>query len=281
MKREKLRKYLKEGLYLLLGSIVYAVGVEVFLSPLKISPGGITGISTALNFITDFPTGIYIIILNVPLILVGFLKFGKEFILKTSLAVLTTSMLIEIVANFYQPIFSDKILCAVFGGMLLGIGLGIIMLIGASTGGVDIVVKLLNQKHSISIGRSFLIIDGSVIFFAAVVYGDYQSALYSVIAVFISSRAVDLVLGGNLDSKAVFIISDREEEVKSAIMKTADRGVTILPAFGGYTGRKNNILLCVARNNEISLVRRLILEADSNAFFFIVNAGDVIGKGFK
>jgi uncharacterized membrane-anchored protein YitT (DUF2179 family) len=281
LNKTKFKKYIKEGLFLLLGSIIYAVGVEVFLSPLKISPGGITGISAAVNFLTDFPTGITIIILNVPLIVVGFMKFGKQFIFKTTMSVIVSSMLIEVVANFYRPIFSDKILCAVFGGLLLGIGLGIIMLIGASTGGVDIVVKLLNQKHSISIGRAFLLIDGAVIIFAAGVYGDYQSALYSVIAVFVSSRAVDLVIGGNLDSKAVFIISDKEETVKDTIIKTADRGVTVLPAFGGYTGRKNNILLCVARNNEISPLRRLILESDPNAFFFIVNAGDVIGKGFK
>lgn len=266
---------------MIFGSIVYAIAVEVFLSPLKISPGGITGISTALNYVTDFPTGVYIVLLNVPLIIVGFMKFGKSFIAKTTLAVILSSVLIEVIANFYEPVFSDKILCSVFGGLLLGVGLGIIMLVGASTGGVDIAVKLLNKKYNISIGRAFLMIDGSVIAFASIIYGDFQSALYSVIAIFVSSRAVDLILGGNIDSKAFFIISDNEEEVKAALTLTADRGVTILPAFGGYTGRKNNILLCVARNNEVNTVRKLIISSDPNAFFFMVNAGDVIGNGFK
>ena len=241
---EKAKTLVKEGLIMIFGSIVYAIAVEVFLSPLKISPGGITGISTALNYINGFPTGVYIVLLNVPLIIVGFMKFGKNFIVKTTLAVIISSAFIEVIANFYKPVFFDKILCSVFGGLLLGVGLGIIMLVGASTGGVDIAVKLLNKKHNISIGRAFLMIDGSVIVFAAIIYGDLQSALYSVITIFVSSRAVDLILGGNIDSKAFFIISDNEEEVKSALTNTADRGVTILPAFGGYTGRKNNILLC-------------------------------------
>lgn len=281
MRTRKAKQTLKEGLYLVFGGIVYSIAVEIFLSPLKISPGGITGISTALNYITGFPTGVYIVILNIPLIVIGLMKFGKSFILKTSLAVVLTSLIIEIIARFYEPLFSDKLLCAVFGGLFLGLGLGIIMLAGASTGGVDIAVKLLNEKYSISIGRAFLMIDGTVIIFACVVYGDFQSALYSVIAIFVSSRAVDLVLGGNVDSKAFFIISDNEEEVKTALTQTADRGVTILPAFGGYTGRKNNILLCVARNSEVNTVRKLILNSDPTAFFFVVSAGDVIGKGFK
>ncbi len=281
MKREKIKTIFKEGLMMLFGSIVYAVAVEVFLSPLKISPGGITGISTVLNFISGFPTGVYIIAFNLPLLLFGLFKFGKSFIAKTATAVVISSLVIEIINNFYTPIFTDKILCAVFGGVLLGTGLGVIMMVGASTGGVDIAVKLLNEKYSISIGRAFLMIDGSVIAFAAVVYRDFESALYSVVAIFVSSRVVDLILGGNIDSKAFFIISDNEDEVKLALTNTADRGVTILPAFGGYTGRKNNILLCVARNNEVNTVRKLIISSDPNAFFFMVNAGDVIGKGFK
>lgn len=277
----KIKTFLKEGLILIFGSIVYAIAVEVFLSPLKISPGGITGISTALNFITGFPTGIYIIAFNLPLLILGLMKFGKVFITKTTTAVIISSLLIEVINNFYKPVFTDKVLCAIFGGVLLGAGLGVIMLVGASTGGVDIAVKLLNKKYNISIGRAFLMIDGSVIAFASVVYQDFESALYSVVAIFVSSRVVDLILGGNIDSKAFFIISDNEEAVKSALTDTADRGVTILPAFGGYTGRKNNILLCVARNNEVNSVRKLIIASDPNAFFFVVSAGDVIGKGFK
>jgi uncharacterized membrane-anchored protein YitT (DUF2179 family) len=281
LNNKNLKLFIKEGLFMLLGSIVYGIGVEVFLSPLKISPGGITGISAALNFLTNFPTGVYIIAFNLPLVLFGLLYFGKKFIFKTAVAVITSSLVIEVIDNFYEPMFNDKILGAVFGGVLLGVGLGVIMLIGASTGGVDIAVKLLNEKFNVSIGRAFLIIDSAVIIFAAVVYGDFESALYSVVAVFVSSTVVEFILGGNVDSKAFFIISDKEEEVKNAITNIADRGITILPAFGGYTGRKNNILLCVARNNEVSAVRRLIINADPNAFFFLVSAGDVIGKGFK
>ena len=281
MNWQKVKKHIKEGLILIFGSIVYAIGVQVFLSPLKISPGGITGVSTAINYLTGFPTGILILLLNMPIIMFGFIRFGRMFIVKSAVAVFLSSLFIDIIDNLYTPIFSDVMLGSIFGGVLIGAGLGLIMLVGASTGGIDIVVKMLNARFNISIGRAFLMIDGAVILFAAVVYRDFQSALYSVIAIFVSSKVVDIILCGSIDSKAIFIITDMEDTVKKEITEKVDRGVTILPAFGGYTGRKNNILLCVARNNEINIVRKLVIQLDSNAFFFIVNAGDVIGKGFK
>lgn len=281
MNSNKIKKYLKEGLILIFGSFVYAIAVEVFLSPLKISPGGITGISTALNYLSGFPTGILMLGFNIPIILFGFIKFGKLFIAKSAVAVILSSLFIDAIDNLYTPVFSDIMLGAVYGGALIGAGLGLIMLIGASTGGIDIIVKMLNSRLNISMGRAFLIIDGAVILFAAIVYRDIETALYSVIAVFVSSKVVDIILCGTLDSKAIFIITDNEEIIKKEITEKADRGVTVLPAFGGYTGRKNNILLCVARNNEINLVRNIVIKLDSSAFFFIVNAGDVVGKGFK
>lgn len=281
MKSKSIKRYVKEGLILILGSFVYAVAVQVFLSPLKISPGGLTGVATALNYITEFPTGVYLVLFNAPIIVLGAVKFGKMFIAKSAVAVILSSLFIEIVNRFYTPMFSDVMLCAVFGGALIGGGLGLVMLVGASTGGIDIIVKTLNLKFNISIGRAFLLIDGAVIIFAAVVYRDFQSALYSVVAVFVSSMVVDIILCGTLDSKAVFIITEQEDIIKNAITNEVDRGVTVLPAFGGYTGRRNNILLCVARNNEINTVRNIVKNLDINAFFFIVNAGDVIGKGFK
>ena len=281
MKSKSIKRYVKEGLILILGSFVYAVAVQVFLSPLKISPGGLTGVATALNYITEFPTGVYLVLFNAPIIVLGAVKFGKMFIAKSAVAVILSSLFIEIVNRFYTPMFSDVMLCAVFGGALIGGGLGLVMLVGASTGGIDIIVKTLNLKFNISIGRAFLLIDCAVIIFAAVVYRDFQSALYSVVAVFVSSRVVDIILCGTLDSKAVFIITEQEDIIKNAITNEVDRGVTVLPAFGGYTGRRNNILLCVARNNEINTVRNIVKNLDIDAFFFIVNAGDVIGKGFK
>lgn len=266
---------------MIFGSFVYAVAVEVFLSPLKISPGGITGVAAALNYITDFPTGVYLVMFNLPIIVFGAIKFGKFFIAKSAAVVLLSSLFIEIINNFYSPFFSDVMLGAVFGGALIGAGLGLVMLAGATTGGIDIIVKILNLRYNISVGRAFLLIDGAVIMFASFVYKDFQSALYSIVAVFVSSKVVDLILCGTIDSKAVFIITNNEEAIKNAITEEVERGVTILPAFGGYTGRKNNILLCVARNNEIGTVRRLVINLDSSAFLFVVNAGDVIGKGFK
>lgn len=281
MNSKRSGKYFKEGLAIVSGSAVYAVAVEMLLSPLKISPGGLTGISLLVNFLSGIPTGAILIVLNIPLIVISFLWFGKGFIIKSALSVALSSLFIEIINIFSIPIITDRMLAAVFGGALLGIGLGLVMSVGGSTGGVDIGVKILNLKSKISIGRSFLIIDGTIISLTALIYGELQLALYSGITVFVSSKAVDLIIGGVNDSKAIFIITDNEESIKKSITQIVDRGVTVLPAFGGYTGRKNNILLCVARNHEISLVRKLILENDPCAFFFVVGAGDVVGKGFK
>ena len=170
MKSDKINKYIKEGLILIFGSLVYAVAVEVFLSPLKISPGGITGIAAALNYLWGFPTGILMLIFNIPIIVFGFVKFGKVFIAKSAVAVVLSSLFVDIIAGLYRPIFFDVMLGCVFGGALIGTGLGLVMLVGASNGGVDIVVKTLNIRFSISMGRAFLIIDGAVILFAALVY---------------------------------------------------------------------------------------------------------------
>lgn len=281
MNSNKIEKTVKEGLAIVLGSAVYAIAVELLLNPLKITPGGITGLSLLVNYLSGFPTGVVLIVLNIPLIILGMLWFGREFIIKSAVSVALSSIFIEILNLLKPTMISDRMLGAIFGGALLGVGLGLVMMAGGSTGGVDIGVKILNLKSNISIGRAFLLIDGIIIVFTAAIYGELELALYSGIAVFVSSKTVDLIIGGVNDSKAIFIITDKEEEVKKSITQTADRGITVLPAFGGYTGRKNNILLCVARNHEIALVRKLILEDDPSAFFFIVGAGDVVGKGFK
>lgn len=266
---------------LILASIVYSLAVGIFLSPLKISPGGLTGIATAVNFMTDVPTGLILVFFNIPLIILGFIKFGGGFIFKTTVSVLFTSVFIDLAEAFLKSALTDKAVCSVFGGLLLGIGIGVTMLTGASTGGADIAVKLVNRRFNISIGRAFLIIDGAVIIFASIIYGDIQSALYSVITIFVSSKTVDIILYGNNDAKALFIISERREELSKLITEKAERGVTLLSALGGYTGKSKNVLLCVARNNEINLIRKAIINTDPSAFFFIVSVGDVIGKGFK
>lgn len=266
---------------LTLGAALYASAVEVFLGPLKISPGGLAGVAAALNYITSAPTGLLIIVFNIPLIILGFFKLGGSFMAKTALAVLISSTFIDAISSFKISIFNDKVVCSAFGGFLMGLGLGLVMLVGASTGGVDIAVKLINKRFNISIGRAFLLIDGFVIIFASIIYSDFQSALYSVITILVSSKTLDLILYGNSDSRVFFIITSNRELLSSELINSAGRGVTILNAQGGYTGKNSHMLLCVARNNEINKVRNTIKETDKDAFFFIVNAGDVIGKGFQ
>lgn len=281
MTRNKIKEYIKEGLMLVLGALLYAVAVEIFLSPLKISPGGVAGIAAALNYLTAVSTGLLIIIFNVPLILIGVFKLGTKFMLKTVLSVFLASAFIDLIQRYIALNLTDKVVCSVFGGLLMGLGLSIVMLAGASTGGADIAVKIINNKFGISIGRAFLLIDGFVIAFAAIVYSDVQSALYSVIAVLASSKTIDLILYGNSDSKAIFIITSYKDKLTHALLNNEGRGVTLIKAKGGFTDLDCHMLLCVARNNEINRLRSTIKKVDSKAFFFIVSAGDVVGKGFQ
>ncbi len=264
-----------------LGSAVFSAAVAFLLEPAKITPGGLTGLSVILSDLFFIPTGASLILLNIPLILLGFRGFGVWFIIKTALSVFETSLFIDFFEKLPNPFSFDTMISAIFGGMLLGLGLGIVMLRGASTGGIDIAVKLINRKHrNIPIGRLFLIIDTAIIILAALVYSNIETALYSVIAIFLSAETIDLLLYGNTGGRIFFIITEKGDDIRRAILCSANRGVTIVRVEGGYTGGEKTLVLCAARVGQIKQIRQLVLESDPRAFFFVANISEINGEGF-
>ena len=218
------------------GSFIYSTAVTMFISGNEISPGGLTGIATLLNYLFSTPSGIVLFLLNIPILVLGFIKFGGIFIVKTSVATAMISLSLTITDILFPSFGIDKILAAVFGGILMGLGLSIIMLRGATSGGIDIIAKLINRRfRHFTVGRIMLMIDAAVIILAAFVYRNIQSALYSVISLYASARVMDMVLYGADKGKLIYIVTNSPEMVCKNITEFLQRGVTVINAKGGYT----------------------------------------------
>ena len=266
----------------ILGGIIYSVAVLLFLSANEISPGGITGIATVLNYLFMLPIGTVMFLLNIPILIIGFMKLGGVFILKTTVATVIISIILDVVEAFLPAVKVDPILAAVFGGLLMGLGVSMFMLRGATTGGVDIIAKLINRRFPhITVGRLMLLSDAVVVALSAFAYKNVESALYSVIALYASSRVIDMMLYGADKGKIVYIITEKSAEMSREIMSLVKRGITVIGVTGAYTGRRLDMLMCTVRRNEVSAVCRLARENDRGAFIVIAEAGEIFGEGFK
>lgn len=278
----KAKAIITDFLFYIVGSSAYSVSVIIFLSANEISPGGLTGIATVLNHLFSFPIGTVVFILNIPVLTLGLFKFGKFFILKTAIATLFVSVLLDIFEIFLPQTKIDLILASVFGGLLMGFGISLIMLRGGTTGGIDIIAKLINRRFPhISIGRIILAIDAIVVALSALVYKNIQSALYSVVALYASTRIMDLLLYGADRGKIVYVISEKPQDIVSDIMTIVRRGVTVIDVTGGFSGESKKMIMCTVRMNEVSAVVKNARKHDDNAFIVIGEAGEIIGKGFK
>lgn len=278
----KLSAYIYDVFLYVVGTALSAVGINFFLSANEISPGGLAGISTALNFMFGIPSGVVLFALNVPVLLIGYKKLGAFFIMKTAFASVSLSVLLDITAKIFPVIIMDKILASVFGGIILGLGMSLVMLRGATTGGVDIIAKLINKRFPhLSIGRIILLFDGVVILFAAAAYKNIQSALYSIIAMYTSTKIIDIMIYGADKGKIIYAVTGEYKSIVTAINQRLQRGVTLLPASGGYTGENRTMIMCTVRRHETASVCSIIREYDKNAFVVICDAGEVIGEGFK
>lgn len=278
----KMKVFLLDFASFLIGSIIYSVAVLIFLSPNEISPGGVTGIATVLNYLFSLPIGAVVFIINIPLLAFGYFKFGKGFIFKTAFATLCVSLVLDISEAFLPKLHIDLILASVFGGSLMGLGISIIMLRGSTTGGVDIIAKLINRKYPhLSVGRLMLCVDAVVVTAASFVYKNTQSALYSVIALYASSKIMDLMLYGSDKGKIVYIISSKTQDIVSDILTVIGRGVTIIDVIGGFMGDKRQMIMCTVRRNEVHAVFKSARKHDNGAFIVVAEAGEIFGEGFK
>lgn len=266
-------------LQIMIGCILAGAAYPLFLTPGNIAPGGLTGIAMVINYLFHWPVGTVTLILNVPLFIFGWKFMGKRFVLRTLIATVLFSLLIDLLP--LKPLTEDPLLSAVFGGVLLGIGLGLILRGEATTGGTDMLARMIHRSvPAISTGMFLMALDCAVVVVAAVAIG-VTKALYAIICIYISSKVIDAVMIGFSGNKACFIISNKNETILNRILTELERGVTLLSAKGGYTGEERPTLLCVVSRMEVTAVKNVVREEDENAFMIVVDAHEAIGDGFS
>ena len=265
-------------LEILIGSLIGAAAYPAFLVPNNIAPGGLTGVATILNYLFSWPVGTVSLLLNIPLFILGYRSMGKVFAFRSLVATVLFSVLIDLLP--IRPISTDPLLGTLFGGVVLGAGLGMILKGGATTGGTDMIARMVHRRLPfITVGMFLLGMDCLVVLGAAVAIGTEQ-ALYAFISIYVCSRVIDAVLMGFGGNKACFIMSARWEQITRRLMDEVGRGVTHMEAKGAYTGRQQPVVLCVTSRQEIMAVKRIVLEEDEKAFMFITEAHEALGEGF-
>lgn len=266
----------------LCGSAIFSISVNMFSAPMGIVLGGLTGVSTLVNHLFPaVPIGSCIFFLNIPLFVLAKLFLKKGFLVNTFLATGICSVFIDLGSVFIPAYEGDRLLGALFCGVLSGLGLSLVFSGGATTGGTDIIAMLLRRKFTrLSMGRVMLLIDALVVTASFPVYREIESVMYAVTVIFISSRVIDLVLYGSGYGKLIFTVTEKGEALSKAIIHEIGRGVSILPVTGAYTLKSRNMLLCAAKRAQVQGIIKLIKQTDPAAFTVICDAGEIIGEGF-
>lgn len=271
-------------LFMVLGSAVYAVEVNAFTAPNNIAAGGITGICTMLNYLFSTPIGLASFLINIPIVLWAVVEIGYKLVAKTVTAIVLISLMIDLFSRFVPAYQGDPILVALFAGVLEGVGLSLIFVRGATTGGSDLVARLLGRRlPHLSMGKLMLAVDGAVVAVSAFVYGSVENAMYACIVIFVSTRLIDAILYG-FDAgtgKLFYVMSPKVRQMGNRVIQELERTVTYLDSHGGYTDEPGETMLCVVRRFEVYQLQRIIREEDNDAFVIVGEAGQVTGEGFR
>ena len=263
---------------ILAGALIYSIGLNAFLVANHLAEGGLVGVSVVLLYKFGWPLWLTFLLLNLPLLIPGWRVFGHEFIIKTAVGVGAVSLFTGVTSHLQVPT-NDPLLAALYAGVVTGTGLGVIFRTGATTGGVDIVARLIRHYRGIDMGKTLFAIDVVVLGLVAVVVG-HQTAMVSLVALFVSSRVIDFVIEGVRSGRALTIISDHSATIADAIHTHLERGTTLLEAKGGYTGTTRQVVYCVVPREEVIRLERIVAEADPYAFVVINNVHEVLGEGF-
>lgn len=277
MKNAKLRDYAA----ITLGCVIYAIAFDWFYVPNNLTCGGLTGVAQIIrSFLPVLPVGTMLIVMNVPLYLLGFRRFGFSFLVKSLYAMALSSVLVDLVASVHTFRPMDELLACLYGGVLLGVGCGLINGAEANTGGTELLSWLLKRRvPQLSLGNVMLGLDLTVIVGYAAVFRNLNNALYGGIALYVTTKVVDLFVYGGNTGKLAHIISAREDEISEKLLAEGV-GVTKLRAISGYTRTERPILLCAVRRREIVMVKRIVKELDPDAFFIVSDTSEVLGEGF-
>jgi uncharacterized membrane-anchored protein YitT (DUF2179 family) len=271
--------FISQFLYILLGSGIIAIAFNVFLLPNNIASGGVSGISTILKSTLGWEPAFVQWSFNIPLFIAGVILLGKQFGIKTLVGTIFLPLVV-FSTNHLEPWTNDPLLGALFGGIGVGIGLGIVFRGNASTGGTDLAAQIIHKYTGLTLGTCVAIIDGLIVLTAAVVF-DIERGLYALIALYVTTKTIDLVQIGLGRSKMTMIISNRQAEIQEAILNKIDRGVTKLSAYGGYTDHERPVVMCVVDQTEFTKLKQLVKTIDPTAFIIVMDASEVLGEGFK
>jgi uncharacterized membrane-anchored protein YitT (DUF2179 family) len=273
----------RDYILITIGTLLQAFAIRMFLVPGHLVSGGIGGLAQLINFYTGFPIGVMILIGNIPLLIIGWRHLGgRRFAIRTAYAIITVSFFTDFLVLFLpeQGVSSDLVLNTLYGGVIIGIGYGLVYRGQGTSGGTDILVRIITNWRSIPISQSYLITDSVIILLGGLTYS-WPNALYAIIMLFISGIAAEITTEGPNVTRTAFIITSKPDQVSQSILVDLERGVTAINATGVYSGSERTMLYCVITRSEVNILKSLVHEADPNAFIVIGQAHEVLGEGFK
>ena len=274
----KYLQFVKEYIIVALACVVMAFNINYFFVGNKLAEGGVSGLSLIIHYLSNIDVSYLYFALNIPLIILAYIFLGKNFLLKTFFATFVLSVFLKVFASFSEPL-DDILLAAIFGGAINGIAIGIVFYAGGSTGGMDIVAKIVNKYTGIPISRILLATDFIVLSIVAVIFGKVIF-MYTLISLIISSKMIDIIQVGIYSAKGVTIITTKEDEIRKRIMEDTGRGITLIDAKGGYTQKEIGMLYCVVGQYQLIRVKTIVKEVDPSAFMIVADVHEVIGNGF-
>lgn len=284
--KEKLfsKKWLINYALIIVGAFIMAAGFVLFVTPYKIVPGGVYGISIVLHHMFDTPVGLIALCFDIPLTIIGVRVLGPRFGWKTVIGFFATALFVDGLTYFYGEaplVENDALLSSIFGGVFIGLGLGMIFKAKATSGGSDIIAMIISKYTKLPLGQLMIAVDSAIVFVGLVAFNDWKIPLYSLIVIFITGRVVDLVLQGISHDKTLFIISDKFEEIRHKIIVDLNRGGTYIKGAGMYNNTDKTIIYTVVNRREMMMLQEYIHSIDPNAFITAINASEILGNGFK
>ena len=286
MKQKQVVKKIFRYVFITFTAALYAVGIALFLNPNNLAPGGISGIAIILKKM--FPglpgVGMLILLINIPILAVGIKKFGIKFILSTMYSLIVSSVLIDILPIVFNVngVIDNKMLASVIGGATFGLGMGLMFRLDTTTGGLDIIVKIIKQKKPhLKTGQIYFLLDVVILAASAMAFKDVEVALYAAIAIYVSTVVMDRAIYGGDEATLVYIISEKRELIARRMMKEVNVGATMIQAKGAYSNETTEVIMCVMKKQTLVKVRNILKQTDSGAFMIVSSANEVFGQGFK
>ncbi len=277
-------RWIRNYSMILIGAFIMAAGFVLFITPYKIVPGGVYGISIVLHYLIGTPVGAMALAFDIPLTLIGIKVLGPRFGMKTVVGFFAVAIFMDTLTYFYgtEPlVVDDALLSSIFGGLFIGVGLGLIFKAKATSGGSDIVAMIVSKYTKLPLGQLMIIVDSLIVLVGLIAFKDWRIPLYSLIVIFITGKVVDVILEGMSYDKVLFIVSDKTQEIRDKIVKDLNRGGTLVNGEGMFSGKEKSIVFTVVTRREMSMLQEFVHKIDPMAFVTVLNSNEILGNGFK